>query len=168
MTQASAAGDTLFLPIREIGRRIRAREITPVALVEAALERLEVICDTYLAVSTPAQVAAGDLLNRGAAIRHQIAERVRGNYRHLQAAAGAVPACTVLRSDGGWYAVLQVPSLGSEEDLAVGLLQTENVAVHPGYFFDFPRESFLVLSLLPRSDVFADGIARVLQRFSTL
>jgi len=139
----------------------------PDGLVASALERLEVICDTYLAVSTPVQVAAADLLARGATVRDQIAARVTRNYHHLQSAASAVPACTVLRSDGGWYAVLQVPSLESEEDLAVALLQTDSVAVHPGYFFDFPRESFLVVSLLPPTDAFADGVARVLRRFRT-
>ena len=59
-----------------------------------------------------------------------------------------MPACRVLRSDGGWYAVLQVPSLESEEDLVLRLLD-DGVLAHPGYFFDFPRESFLVVSLLP-------------------
>lgn len=139
----------------------------PDGLVESALERLEVICDTYLAVSTPVQAAAADLLNRGADIRHQIAQRVKANYRHLRSVAASAPSCTVLRSDGGWYAVLQVPSLESEEDLVVGLLQADNVAVHPGYFFDFPRESYLVVSLLPPPDTFAAGIARVLRRFGT-
>lgn len=139
----------------------------PDHLVEPALGRLEVICDTYLAVSTPVQVALTDLLTRGAVVRNQIAARVSANYRHLRSTAASIPACTVLRSDGGWYAVLQVPSLESEEDLVVGLLQTENVLVHPGYFFDFPRESFLVVSLLPPSATFADGVARVLRRFAT-
>ena len=139
----------------------------PDGLVESALERLEVICDTYLAVSTPVQAAAADLLNRGADIRHQIAQRVKANYRHLRSVAASAPSCTVLRSDGGWYAVLQVPSLESEEDLVVGLLQADNVAVHPGYFFDFLRESYLVVSLLPPPDTFAAGIARVLRRFGT-
>jgi alanine-synthesizing transaminase len=139
----------------------------PDGLVASALERLEVICDAYLAVSTPVQVAAADLLTRGAEVRGQIAARVAANYRHLRSAAASVPSCTLLRSDGGWYVVLQVPSLESEEDLVVGLLQTDNVAVHPGYFFDFPRESFLVASLLPPPDAFADGMARVLRRFRT-
>jgi len=137
----------------------------PDGLVESALERLDVICDTYLAVATPVQAAAADLLARGAAVRHQIAARVTSNYRHLRSAAASVPVCTVLRSAGGWYAVLQVPSLESEEDLAMALLETERVLVHPGYFFDFPRESFLIVSLLPASGLFADGIARILRRF---
>ena len=138
----------------------------PDALVDAALERLELVCDTYLAVSTPVQVAAADLLDRGAAIRSQIAARVATNYRELMSLGAGTPSCGVLRSDGGWYAVMQVPSLEPEEDLAVGLLTNERVLTHPGYFFDFPRESFLVLSLLPPEASFSDGIKRVLRRFA--
>jgi alanine-synthesizing transaminase len=137
----------------------------PDVLVRAALERLELVSDTYLAVSTPAQVAAAELLDRGAAIRSQIAARVVANYRELKAASAAVPSCQVPRSDGGWYAVLQVPSLEAEEDLVVGLLAIDGVLTHPGYFFDFPRESFLVVSLLAPEPSFAAGVARVLRHF---
>ena len=65
-------------------------------------------------------------------------------------------------SDGGWYAVIQVPTLGSEEALALRLVNA-GVLVHPGYFFDFPRESFLVLSLLPEPAIFSDGIDRIIR-----
>jgi alanine-synthesizing transaminase len=133
-------------------------------LVAAALERLELVCDAYLAVSTPAQLAAAALLDRGAAVRSQISTRIRANYRTLQRAVGAVPSCRVLRSGGGWYAVLQVPSFESEEDLVLRLLDA-GVLAHPGYFFDFPRESFLVVSLLPPGAAFADGISRILRHF---
>ena len=137
----------------------------PDRLVDAAFERLELICDTYLSVSTPAQVAAAELLARGAAIRAQIAARVVANYRWLTSAAAAVPSCRVVPGAGGWSAVLQVPSLESEEDLVMRLLTVGGVLAHPGYFFDFPRESFLVLSLLAPAAVFADGVARVLRHF---
>jgi alanine-synthesizing transaminase len=137
----------------------------PDRLVDAALERLELICDTYLSVSTPAQMAAADLLARGAAIRAQIVERVVANYRRLTSAAAAVPSCRVLPCAGGWSAVLRVPSLESEEDLVIRLLTVGGVLTHPGYFFDFPRESFLVVSLLAPGAVFADGVARVLRHF---
>jgi hypothetical protein len=70
----------------------------------------------------------------------------------------------VLRSDGGWYAVLQVPSLESEEALALRLLDL-GVLAHPGYFFDFSRESYLVVSLLPPEASFADGVSRILRHF---
>jgi alanine-synthesizing transaminase len=137
----------------------------PDRLVDEALERLELIGDTYLSVSSPVQVAAAGLLARGAAIRTQIAGRVVANYQRLTSATNAVPSCRVVRSDGGWSAVLQVPSLESEEDLVMRLLTVGGVLAHPGYFFDFPRESFLVLSLLAPEAVFADGVARVLRHF---
>jgi alanine-synthesizing transaminase len=136
----------------------------PDRLVAGALERLELICDTYLAVSTPVQLAAAELLLHGAAVRSQITTRTVLNYRTLQRAVAAVPACRVLPAEGGWYGVLQVPSLESEEALVLCLLD-EGVLTHPGYFFDFPRESFLIVSLLPPEPAFADGVARVLRHF---
>jgi len=134
--------------------------------VGEALDRLEVIGDAYLSVSTPVQVAAAVLLSRGADVRRQIAERVEANYRALRAAAATVPSCAALRSDAGWYGVLRVPTLEAEEDLAVSLLNADGVLAHPGYFFDFDRESFLVVSLLPPPAVFEAGIAGVLRRFA--
>lgn len=138
----------------------------PDRVVATALERLELICDTYLSVSTPVQVAAASLLDRGAAVRTQIARRVSENYRWLQTAARAVPACRALRADAGWSAVLQVPTLEPEEDLALRLLAADGVLTHPGYFFDFPRESFLVVSLLAPHSVFCEGIDRILRHFA--
>ena len=138
----------------------------PDALVDAALERLELVCDSYLAVSTPVQLAAAELLDRGAAIRSQIAARVATNYRELMSLCAGTPSCGVLRSDGGWYAVMHVPSFESEDDLAVRLLTKEGVLTHPGYFFDFPRESFLVVSLLPPEVSFRDAVTRVLRYFA--
>ena len=136
----------------------------PDHLAAAALERLELVCDTYLAVSTPVQLAAAELLDRGAAVRSQIASRVAANYRALTAAVAGASSCRVLRSEGGWYAVLQVPSLESEEELVLRLLES-GVLTYPGYFFDFPRESFLIVSLLPPEASFAAGVSRVLRHF---
>ena len=138
----------------------------PDRLAREAIERLELICDTYLSVSTPVQVAAPALIARGAAVRAQIAQRVADNYRWLQRAALSAPACRVLRSDAGWSAVLQVPTLEPEEDLVVRLLTTAGVLTHPGYFFDFARESYLVVSLLPPPATFHDGVERILRHFA--
>jgi alanine-synthesizing transaminase len=138
----------------------------PDTVVRAAIERLEHVCDTYLAVSTPVQVAAGALLERGATIRDQIVGRVRANYATIREKAAAEASVRVLPGDGGWYAVLQVPTLGSEEDLVLDLLATDEVLVHPGYFFDFPRESFLIVSLLPPPPAFTRGIERLLRHFA--
>lgn len=125
------------------------------ALVADAMERLETICDAYLSVSTPVQVAAPDLLRAGASVRTQIHGRVRGNYARLVALASANPACTVMPVEAGWYAVVQVPALASEDAIVVDLLERTGVLVHPGFFFDFEREAFLVVSLLPEPQVFA-------------
>jgi aspartate/methionine/tyrosine aminotransferase len=139
----------------------------PDARVQQALERLELICDTYLSVSTPVQVAAAELFDRGADVRAQIARRIAANYQQLRSAATSSTrsASTCLPSDGGWYGVLQVPSIEPEEDLVVRLVDVFGVVAHPGYFFDFPRESFLVVSLLPPLHDFLEGVTRVLRHF---
>jgi alanine-synthesizing transaminase len=103
----------------------------PAALTAAALQRLELICDTYLSVSTPVQEAAAELLVAGRAVRDQIAERLARNYRWLRDQASGSSACRVLRAEGGWSAVLHVPSLDSEENLVVDLLTSQGVLVHP-------------------------------------
>jgi len=138
----------------------------PDPLVDDALQKLELICDTYLSVSTPVQIAAAELVRRSAAVRAQIADRARANYAALTETVASAPSCAVLRAEGGWYAVVQVPTLESEEDLVLRLLRTHAVLTHPGYFFDFSRESFLVVSLLAREAAFREGIARVLHHFN--
>jgi len=132
--------------------------------VRAALERLELACDTYLSVATPVQLAAGTLLEKGSVVREQIQARVAANYRHARRAAEGT-ACTVLPAEGGWYAVLSVPTYQPEEDLVVELLEQHRVLAHPGYFFDFARESFLVVSLLAAERDFTDGFARITRHF---
>lgn len=136
----------------------------PAPLVEPALARLELICDTYLSVATPVQQALPGLLARGDAVRAQIAGRIRANLEELRRQVAAAPSCGVLRAEGGWYAVVQVPHTRSEEALVLDLLEHDGVLVHPGYFFDFPREAFLVVSLLPEPIDFAEGVRRLLAR----
>jgi aspartate/methionine/tyrosine aminotransferase len=135
----------------------------PDDVVAAALQRLELICDTYLSVSTPVQIAAPRLLADGAGVRQQILERIQSNDAVLRRLAVAVPAVEALRVEAGWSAVVRVPAVRSEEELVVGLLEAEGVLVHPGFFFDFPHEAYLVLSLLPPSDLFAEGVRRLLR-----
>lgn len=136
----------------------------PSAKVDEAMAAYEIVADTYLSVSTPVQAAAAELIEGGAAIRAQILARVKRNLESLRTQAGACPAVAVLPVEGGWSAVLQVPSVGSEEALILSLLDNDDVLVHPGYFFDFPREAFIVVSLLVEPPVFDKAIARVLAR----
>ena len=133
----------------------------------AALEALELVTDSYLSVATPVQVAAADLLARGAPIRDGICRRLRANVDALHDVAKSFPGTTVLTCEGGWYAVVRVPATVSEEDLVLGLLDRERILVHPGYFFDFPREAYLVISLLPAPSTFRDAAARMLQFTAT-
>jgi len=140
----------------------------PDIVVAEALERLEIICDTYLSVSTPIQLATPLLLDRAPAIRAQIQARITANHRQLVERVGSMPACSVLRADGGWYGVLQVPSFTSEEELVVSLVSKAGVLAHPGFFFDFPRESYLVVSLLPPCHVFLEGLDRVLRHLHSI
>lgn len=135
-------------------------------LVHEAIERLEMIADTYLSVGAPVQCAAARLIRIGDEVRRAILSRVVENRVRLKRAVDAVPSCGVLEADGGWYGVLRVPSMRSEEALVLDLLKESDVLVHPGYFFDFPREAYLVLSLLPEPGRFAEGIRRILEHFS--
>ncbi|MGH9310783.1 MAG: pyridoxal phosphate-dependent aminotransferase [Vicinamibacterales bacterium] len=136
----------------------------PDALVRRALGRLELICDTYLSVSTPVQLAAAGLIARGAEMRRQVLERIRANHSLIREMAAAHPAVDLLHAQGGWSAVLRIPARASEEETVLALLERDGVVVHPGYFFDFPHEAFLVVSLLPPIDHVREGLARVLER----
>ncbi len=117
-----------------------------------ARERLELIADTYLSVGTPVQCALPKLLAIKRDIQEQIMSRVRDNLM-------AIPQARQV--EGGWYAVLQVPRIKSEEQWALQLLESYNVLVQPGYFYDFESEAFLVLSLLTPTGVFREGIRRL-------
>ena len=136
----------------------------PADLVMGALERLEFICDAYLSVSTPVQIAARELMNKAAVVREQISARVRRNYERLRDIGAMHPAVEVLNTDAGWSAVVRVPSRTNEEDLVVELLERDDVLVHPGFFFDFPHESFLVVSLLVPPATFDRAVTRLMSR----
>ena len=128
---------------------------------EEALDALELIADTYLSVSTPVQVALPRLLDLSGGILEQIRRRTASNLARLGDAIHGSPA-TLLRTEGGWYAVLQVPRTRTEEEWTLKLLDESNVLVQPGFFFDFESEAYLVLSLLPEPAVFAEGVSCLL------
>ena len=125
-----------------------------------ALEALELIADTYLSVSTPVQVALPRLLELSAGIQQQIRERTASNLARLRDGIHG-SAATLLRTEGGWYAVLQVPRTRTEEEWTLKLLDESNVLVQPGFFYDFESEAFLVLSLLPEPAIVTEGLARL-------
>ncbi len=129
----------------------------PQSLKRAALDRLEMIADTFLSVGTPVQLACRELLRTRATVRAQITDRTRSNLSTLrEILQGTAAEC--LRVEGGWYAVVRLPRIRSEEEWALEILETGNVLMHPGYFYDFYDEPFLVLSLLTPPDIFRDGV----------
>ena len=136
----------------------------PSAKLDALVPAYEVVADTYLSVSTPVQVATAELLTRGADIRRQIQSRTRRNLAALRAAAVRLPEVSVLSVEGGWSATVQVPRYRSEETLVLELLTADHVLVHPGYFFDFEREAYLIVSLLVDPHEFDEAVPRVLAR----
>lgn len=136
----------------------------PEALLIQASQRLELIADTYLSVGTPVQYALPRLLAAGEAVRGQILGRVRDNLQFLRSAIGSGSGAQVRDIEGGWYAILQVPRTQSEEEWVLGLLESDEVLVQPGFFYDFDAEAFLILSLLTERDHFQEGVRRILRR----
>jgi alanine-synthesizing transaminase len=131
---------------------------------EQAFERLELIADTYLSVSAPVQWAAPALLALRTQLQDQIRARVRANRTFILSQIGPSSPWTLLETEGGWYAILEAPRIQSEEEWALSLLSSDGVLVQPGFFFDFEREAFLVLSLLTPEKIFREGVRRILAR----
>jgi alanine-synthesizing transaminase len=151
---------TLGLPQMKLGWIITSG---PEHLKKEALERLELIADTFLSVNTPVQHAVPAWLQLREPIQNQIVGRARGNLEYLSGLVEDSP-CRLLKVEGGWSATLEVPRHFSEEEWTLRLLEEDDVLVHPGYFFDFEREAFLVLSLLPQPEVFQEAAGRLLAR----
>jgi aspartate/methionine/tyrosine aminotransferase len=138
----------------------------PRELAAAAMGRLEVIADTYLSMNAPMQWAVPALLEQRTSIQAQLLERVRRNLHELDRQLAGQKACQRLSVEGGWYAVLRVPVTRSDEELAIELVREKGVVIHPGHFYDFPSDGYLVLSLITPVDEFADGIRAVLDQCS--
>jgi aspartate/methionine/tyrosine aminotransferase len=128
-----------------------------------ALAALEIVADTFLSVGTAVQRAAPSLMAHGEGVREQIRRRSAGNLARARELARDYSPCTLLPVEGGWSLVVRVPAVRSEDALTIDLLERERVLVHPGYFFDFPHEAYIVVSLLPRPDQFSDAFARALK-----
>jgi len=134
----------------------------PSEQTKEALARLEVIADTYLSLNTPIQLAASVLLDQRHVVQPQLMERVRRNLSQLDSQLSAQKLCSRLEVEGGWYAVLRVPATRSDEELAIELLERHDVYVHPGHFYGFPTDGYLVVSLIAREAEFSEGISRIL------
>lgn len=137
----------------------------PESARKAALERLEVIADTYLSVGTPVQLGAAALLGSRTEVQEQLRNRIAKNLAELDRQLTAHKSCRRLEADAGWYAVLRVPVVRPDEDLAISLLEQHSVVVHPGHFYDFPGDGYLIISLITKPEGFAEGLRRMFTSF---
>ena len=131
-----------------------------------ALERLEVIADTFLSMNAPVQAALPVWLAGREGIRQQILARGKANLADLDRQLKSLPALHRLTVEGGWYAVLRIPALGPDEQTVLALLE-QGVWVHPGYFFGMAESGWLVLSLLGPEAEFSTGVTRLVNYFRT-
>lgn len=130
-----------------------------------AMARLEVLADTYLSVGTPVQLALPELLAARADVQRAIRHRTAENLAALDEALASLGAGAVVRRlpvDAGWYAILEAPRIHGDDAWIEIFLERAQTIVHPGYFFDFERDGFFVVSLLPEPHVFQAAAARVL------
>jgi aspartate/methionine/tyrosine aminotransferase len=134
----------------------------PEELKKLALEKFEIIADTFLSPNAPVQLATPTFLEQRGGFQKQVMARVKNNLAELDRQLAGQASCRRLALEGGWYAVLRVPVSRSDEDLAVELLSDQDVYVHPGHFFDFANEGYLVLSLIGGENDFAEGFRRLL------
>ncbi|PYU30797.1 MAG: pyridoxal phosphate-dependent aminotransferase [Acidobacteria bacterium] len=137
----------------------------PEHLRKQALARLEVIADTYLSMNAPMQLATPVFLEQRRGFQKQLMTRVRRNLSELDRQLAGQKSCSRLRMEGGWNTVLRVPATRSDEELAIELLATRDVYAHPGHFYDFPSNGYLIVSLITPEPEFAKGIERLLSIF---
>jgi aspartate/methionine/tyrosine aminotransferase len=135
----------------------------PAEEVEAAQARLEVISDTYLSMNAPIQWAVPALLEQRKSIQQQLLDRILGNLAELDRQLAAQKTFQRLNVEGGWYAVLRVPVTQTDEELVIDVLRRKSVLVHPGHFYDFPSDGYLVLSLITQKGEFAEALRRMLE-----
>jgi alanine-synthesizing transaminase len=135
-------------------------------LKREVLARLEMIADTYLSLNAPIQLAAPVLLQQRDVFQQQLIARMRANLAELDLQLVKTPQLNRLAVEGGWYAVLRVPATRPDEDLAIELLEKHDVYVHPGHFYDFSGDGYLVVSLITPEEEFAEGLGRMMSAFS--
>lgn len=135
----------------------------PEEVCEEAKDKLEIITDTYLSVGTPVQHAVGDLLSGREHVRQQIIDRITKNYCLLKSVTVNTNLMDLFKTEGGWYSVVKINKNIDEEAMVYDLLNLKDVYIHPGYFFDFTGEGYIVLSLLTSAEIFEEGIKRILE-----
>jgi aspartate/methionine/tyrosine aminotransferase len=116
-------------------------------------------------MNAPVQLAIPALLQQRHGIQKQLMTRVRRNLAEVDRELVGKKSCTRLDIEGGWYAVLRVPVTRPDDELAVELLKAKSIYVHPGHFYDFPADGYLIVSLIMPEQGFAEGMRQLLSMF---
>ncbi len=163
----SGISKILGLPQMKVAWIAASNAATPI--MQTAMERLEVLADSFLSVGTPVQVALPRWLPQRDAIQCQIGARVTANLKALDSALASqhVPWVSRLRAEGGWYAILRVPAVLPDEETAALLLE-RGVWVHPGSFFALPSSGWMVVSLLTPAEEFSAGVQVLLESMAEI
>ncbi len=140
---------------------------------EKAKVKLEWISDAYLSVSQPMQSVVPSLLQKAAAFQEPIKNRLSCNLE-LMRSPFFQQGKTIFWPQGGWVipVLFQIQSQPEnkldDEALAIALVRDEGVLVHPGYYYDFEQENFLVLSLLTEPAILQEGLQRIHKRLGII
>jgi alanine-synthesizing transaminase len=139
----------------------------PESIVRQAVERLELVADTYLSVGAPVAAALPAILDAFPRVHDELSSRLATNLAALDSAiarAGSDLGVRRLPSHGGWTALVRVPRVLDEDAWVETLARDAGVLVQPGWYFDLDDGGTLVLSTILEPDRFARGVDALIGR----
>lgn len=134
----------------------------PNKLKQEAINRLEIISDTFLSVNTPVQNSLPIWLENYEELHNQIKHRVIINYFRIKDQILANSAIELLNVEGGWNGILRFPNIFTDEQWVELFLKKYRLFLQPGYFYDFERGAYLLVSLLLPENIIKKNIIAVL------
>jgi alanine-synthesizing transaminase len=137
----------------------------PEAVVQTAVDRLEIIADTFLSPSTPIQLALPKFLALRQSMQAQLQQRISTNLSFLDRTLRESKSLVRLDREGGWYVILRVPVTATDDILTVALIERCSVLVYPGHFFNFAHDGYLVISLITPEHDLQEGMRRLRKFF---
>jgi aspartate/methionine/tyrosine aminotransferase len=131
--------------------------------VQAALDDLEIIADTFLSVHHPIQLSLPDLLSKSGAFRKDYRREVQSRWETCRALLQKIPGLKWVAPRGGFYLTVRVTGERerSEERWVMDLMEQKGVFVHPGYFFDLEDGIHFVFTYLTRPDILSDALRKI-------
>lgn len=136
----------------------------PASFRLSAMNRLELISDTFLNVNIPSQNALSKWFETMQNVFNELSERIRKNYDYLLNNINTNIPLQLFNVEGGWNAILRLPNIYKDEEWVEIFLKKSGVYVHPGYFYDFEYESCIVLSLIINPSKFQEGVNNLIDQ----